>query len=43
MKGFFQQAVEMASGGTIYVPSFMTTGSGIQVILRVLAQQFARL
>jgi hypothetical protein len=26
-------AVQMASGGLIYVPSFMTFDSGIQVIL----------
>jgi hypothetical protein len=28
-------AVEMASGGMTYIPNFMTTVSGIQVILRV--------
>jgi hypothetical protein len=27
---------EMASGGMIYTPSFMTTGSGIQVTLKLL-------
>jgi hypothetical protein len=27
-------AVEMVSYGMIYIPSFMTFGSGIQVILR---------
>jgi hypothetical protein len=34
----------MASSGMIYeyIPSFMTTGSGIQVILRLLTQQFER-
>jgi hypothetical protein len=26
---------EMVSGGMIYIPSFMTIDSGIQVILRV--------
>jgi hypothetical protein len=28
-------AVEMASGVTIYLPSFMAIGSGIQVILKL--------
>jgi hypothetical protein len=32
-------AVEMASGGMIYTPSFMTIGSGIQLILRLFHQQ----
>jgi hypothetical protein len=27
-------AVEIASGGMIYIPSFMKVGTGIQVILR---------
>jgi hypothetical protein len=36
-------AIEMASGSMIYIPSFMTIGSGIQVILRLLRQQFERL
>jgi hypothetical protein len=31
--------VEMASGGIIYVPSFMEIGSVIQVILRLLPRQ----
>jgi hypothetical protein len=35
-------AVEMASDGMIYIPSLMTIGSGIRVILRVLPQQFER-
>jgi hypothetical protein len=30
--------VEMGSGGMIYIPSFMMTGSDIQVILRLLTQ-----
>jgi hypothetical protein len=34
---------EMVSGAMIYVPSSMTIGSGIQVILRLLPQQFERL
>jgi hypothetical protein len=36
-------AIKMASGGMIYVPSFMTISSGIQIILRILPQQFERL
>jgi hypothetical protein len=31
---------EMASLGTIYTPSFMTTESGIQVILRLLPKNY---
>jgi hypothetical protein len=34
---------EMFSDAMIYVSSSMTTGSGIQVILRLLPQQFERL
>jgi hypothetical protein len=34
---------EMVSGAMIYVPSSMTIGSEIQVILRLLAQNFERL
>jgi hypothetical protein len=29
-----KQAVEVDSGGMVYVPSFMTIDSGIQIILR---------
>jgi hypothetical protein len=36
-------AVEMSLGGMIYIPSFMTISSGIQVILRLLPQRFERL
>jgi hypothetical protein len=36
-------AVGMATGGMIYIPSFTAIGSGIQVILRVLPEQFGRL
>jgi hypothetical protein len=32
--------VEMTSGGIIHLPSFMTIGSGIQVILRLLPKEF---
>jgi hypothetical protein len=35
--------VQMDSGGMIYIPSFLTIGSGIQVILRLLPQRFERL
>jgi hypothetical protein len=35
--------VEMSSGGMTYMPSFMTIGSGVQVILRVLPQQLEML
>jgi hypothetical protein len=35
-------AVEMVSGGMMHIPVFMTTGSRIQVILRLLRQQFQR-
>jgi hypothetical protein len=31
---------EMCSGGMIYMPSFMTIGSDIQVILSLLPQHF---
>jgi hypothetical protein len=31
---------EMASDCMIYIPSFKTIGSGIQVLLRLLPQQF---
>jgi hypothetical protein len=43
LRGTFNYAVEMASGGMIYIPGLMMIGSGIQVILRALAQQFERL
>jgi hypothetical protein len=36
-------AVEMASGVMLYVPSLMETGTGIQVTLRLLPQQFESL
>jgi hypothetical protein len=36
-------AVQMVGDGMIYVPNFITAGSDIQVILRVLSQQFERL
>jgi hypothetical protein len=35
--------VEIASGDMMYVPSLMTIGSGVRVIIRVLPQQFERL
>jgi hypothetical protein len=36
-------ADEMTSGGMIYIPSFMMITSGIQVIYRILPQQFEKL
>jgi hypothetical protein len=36
-------AIDMISDGMSYVPSFMTIGSGIQVILRVFSQQLVLL
>jgi hypothetical protein len=36
-------AVEMASDGMIYLPSFIKTGMGIQVVLRLLPGQSERL
>jgi hypothetical protein len=36
-------AADLASDGMIYIPSFVTIGSGIQVILRLLPQIFERL
>jgi hypothetical protein len=35
--------VEMALGSMIYISSFMMIGSGIQIIVRLLPQQFDRL
>jgi hypothetical protein len=40
--GFMKCTIEMPSGGMIYIPSFMTISSGIQVI-KLLPQQFERL
>jgi hypothetical protein len=34
---------EMASDGMVYIPSYMKTVSGIQVILRLLPRQFDKL
>jgi hypothetical protein len=39
---FMKYATEMASGGMMYIPSFITISSGAQVILRLLPQQFER-
>jgi hypothetical protein len=38
-----KDVIEMASGGMIYIPSFMMMDSCIQAILRSLPQQFERL
>jgi hypothetical protein len=35
---FFKYIIEMASGGMIYIPNLVSTGSGIRVILMVLPQ-----
>jgi hypothetical protein len=42
-EGFVNYAFEMASGSMIYIPDFMMISSGIQVILRLLTEQFERL
>jgi hypothetical protein len=39
-KGFMKYVVEIASGGLIHVADFITIGSRILVILRLLPQQF---
>jgi hypothetical protein len=36
-------AIEIASDGMMYIPSFMKIGSGIQAILRLLPRQSERL
>jgi hypothetical protein len=33
-------AIEMGSGDMIYIPSFIMIGSGFEVMLRLLPQQF---
>jgi hypothetical protein len=40
IKGIYGVAVEMASCGMIYVPSFMKIGTGVQVILRCCLRNF---
>jgi hypothetical protein len=35
--------IDITSNGMTYVPSFMKTGSGIQVILKLLPRQLERL
>jgi hypothetical protein len=40
MGGIYKYAVEMVSGGMTYTQRLMTIGLGIQVILRLLPQQF---
>jgi hypothetical protein len=42
-EGFMKYAVGLVSGAIIYIPRFMLLGSGIQVILRLLSQQFEKL
>jgi hypothetical protein len=36
-------AVEMVAAGMVYLPSVIQIGSGIQVVLRLLPQQFVKL
>lgn len=36
-------ATEMAPGGITCIPSFITVGSGMQVMLRLIPQKFERL
>jgi hypothetical protein len=38
----YEVGIKLASCGMIRIPSFMTIGSGIQAILRVLSLQFLR-
>jgi hypothetical protein len=40
--GIDKNADEIASGSMTYIPSFMTIGSGIQVILKALPQHHDR-
>jgi hypothetical protein len=35
--------IEMATAGIIFLPDIMKMGSGIQVILRLLLQQFEKM
>jgi hypothetical protein len=39
----YEVHLEMASGGMIYIPSLITIGSGIRVILMVTPQQSERM
>jgi hypothetical protein len=41
--GRIYDTIEMTSDGMTHMPGFMTIFSGIEVILRVLPQQFERL
>jgi hypothetical protein len=40
---FVRYVVESASYGIVFIPSFMTISLDIQVILRLLSQQFEKL
>jgi hypothetical protein len=42
MEGFFNYAIEMVSGAMIYVPSFITIGSGVQKLMGGGIQTHAR-
>jgi hypothetical protein len=35
-------AIKVTCGGIIYIPSFVTVGSDIQVVLRLVPQQIER-
>jgi hypothetical protein len=41
--GIYEVRLEVALGGMRYIRRFMTNGSGIQVTIRALPQQFERL
>jgi hypothetical protein len=43
MGGIYDMCLELIRGCMIYVPDFMPISSGIQLILRLLPQQFQRL
>jgi hypothetical protein len=38
-----KHAIEMASGGVIYIQRFLAVSSGIKLIFRILPQQFEML
>jgi hypothetical protein len=42
-RGFTKYGGDVASGGMIYIPSFIKIGSGIRAMLRFLPQQFEEL
>jgi hypothetical protein len=36
----YEALIEMTSGGMLYIPGLITNGTGIQVILRLLPENF---